>query len=64
MDYWEFKIVNDNSYKFPITKFVHDSKCTTTDNLSLQMVVRFFQYYCKKNIKKKKPTEKERSQLN
>lgn len=48
MDYWEFKIVNDNSYKFPITKFLHDIKCTYD-----RMVVRFFQYYCKKNIKKK-----------
>lgn len=29
-----------------------------TDNLSSQMVVRFFKYYCKKNIKKKNPLKK------
>lgn len=27
MDYWEFKFVNDNSYKFLIIKFLYDSKC-------------------------------------
>lgn len=58
MDYWEFKFVNDNSYKFPITKFLHDINVHMTDNLSSQMVERFFKYYCKKNIKKKNPLKK------